>query len=220
VAQLHVVVQGEHLHGIADRYGFLDPRTIWDHPSNAELKAQRENASVLFPGDELFIPDKEQKQVGCSTDRSHRFVIKRPKLRVRLVVEDLYEHPVANAACVLQIDGRKLELTTDADGAIDVAVRADATQATLTIQDQQTAITDLVIPVLIGHLDPVTEVEGQRERLNNLGYFAGPLPGQDEEQDRLTFLSAVEEFQCDHGLHVDGKCGPQTQAKLLQVHGC
>ena len=34
------------------------------------------------------------------------------------------------------------------------------------------------------------------------------------------FLSAIEEFQCDHGLVVDGKCGPATQAKLKQVHGC
>jgi len=35
----------------------------------------------------------------------------------------------------------------------------------------------------------------------------------------MAFLSAVEEFQCDNGLTVDGDCGPNTQAKLKEVHG-
>jgi len=30
----------------------------------------------------------------------------------------------------------------------------------------------------------------------------------------------VGNFQRDHGLTVDGKCGPLTQAKLKKVHGC
>jgi peptidoglycan hydrolase-like protein with peptidoglycan-binding domain len=29
----------------------------------------------------------------------------------------------------------------------------------------------------------------------------------------------VQEFQCDHQLKVDGVCGPQTQAKLVDAHG-
>jgi hypothetical protein len=41
----------------------------------------------------------------------------------------------------------------------------------------------------------------------------------DVEAD-LRFRSAVEEFQCNHGLSVDGKCGPITQAKLKSVYGC
>ena len=42
-------------------------------------------------------------------------------------------------------------------------------------------------------------------RLNNLGYFAGPLDGKKEEENMALFLLAVEEFQCDHGPVVDGK---------------
>jgi murein L,D-transpeptidase YcbB/YkuD len=38
----------------------------------------------------------------------------------------------------------------------------------------------------------------------------------DKERIRL----AVEEFQCDHGLKVDGVGGPDTQNKLKEVHGC
>ncbi len=55
--------------------------------------------------------------------------------------------------------------------------------------------------------------------LLNLGYLAGPFGGRSDEENRMMFLSAIEEFQCDHGLVVDGKCGPGTQAQLKQIHG-
>jgi N-acetylmuramoyl-L-alanine amidase len=90
----------------------------------------------------------------------------------------------------------------------------------LTIKDPQTPINEILIPIKIGHLDPVDELSGQQARLNNLGYFAGPFEEKSEEENKTMFLSAVEEFQCDHSLVVDGKCGPNTQAKLKQVHGC
>ena len=71
-----------------------------------------------------------------------------------------------------------------------------------------------MLPIKIGYLDPVEEVSGQIGRLDNLGYFPGD--GTDEDQ----FKSAIEEFQCDNGLTVDGDCGPGTQAKLKEIHGC
>ena len=52
--------------------------------------------------------------------------------------------------------------------------------------------------------------------MSNLGYYLGPL----DADNPAKFRSAVEEFQCDYGLTVDGDCGPNTQAKLKQVHGC
>ena len=54
----HTVVQGEYLSGIAKKYGFSSHKKIWDHAQNAELKKQRQNPNVIFPGDQLFIPDK------------------------------------------------------------------------------------------------------------------------------------------------------------------
>jgi peptidoglycan hydrolase-like protein with peptidoglycan-binding domain len=72
------------------------------------------------------------------------------------------------------------------------------------------------IPIKIGDLDPEKKVSGQQARLKNLGYFRGDVDGQDSDD----FESAVEEFQCDHSLKVDGICGPKTQAKLKEVHGC
>src|SRR4051812_23195035 len=43
---------------IAHDFGFLNFETILNHPKNAELKKNRANPQVLFPGDEVFIPDK------------------------------------------------------------------------------------------------------------------------------------------------------------------
>ncbi|MEJ7714115.1 MAG: peptidoglycan-binding domain-containing protein [Pyrinomonadaceae bacterium] len=71
-------------------------------------------------------------------------------------------------------------------------------------------------PIKIGYLDPVEEVSGQLARLINLGYYRGPS----ERQGNAELLSAIEEFQCENNLTVDGKCGPKTQAKLKEIHGC
>jgi N-acetylmuramoyl-L-alanine amidase len=220
VATYHTVVQGEHLSGIAKEYGFASYKTIWDHGQNAELKKKRRNPNVIFPGDELFIPDKGEKEESRNTEQRHRFELKTEKLKLRLVLEDLYEKPIANAKCALHIENESKELTTDGQGKIERDIKPTDKRAFLTIKDPQTPINEILIPIKIGDLDPEKKESGQKARLNNLGYFAGPLEGKSDEENKAMFLSAVEEFQCDHGLVVDGKCGPNTQAKLKQVHGC
>src|SRR3989442_1021381 len=82
----HTVKQGEHLPKIAESYGFRDYRTIWDHPNNALLKQKRQNPMVLFPGDELFIPDKDGKKVSCATGQRHRFKVSRQALMLQIVI--------------------------------------------------------------------------------------------------------------------------------------
>ena len=66
----------------------------------------------------------------------------------------------------------------------------------------------------VGLLQPVDTVAGVRERLNNLGYDAG----DGDDPTALQFRSAVEEFQCDQALPVDGKVGPVTRAALARAH--
>lgn len=214
------IEQGDYLSKLAVKFGFSDYKTIWDHPQNAELKNKRKNPSVLFPGDVLFIPDKEEKQVSANTSKRHKFQVKRSDLKLRLVLEDVFEKPIANAKCDLIIDGVTHQLTTDGKGKIEQEIPSDAEGGFLIIKSDETALNETALPIRIGHLDPVEEESGQKARLNNLGYFAGPFEDQDDNENKQTFLSAVEEFQCDHGLTVDGKCGPKTQAKLKEVHGC
>jgi len=217
MAGYHTVAQGEHVAGIAWSYGFSDYKTIWNHPDNAELKSKRQNPNVLFPGDRLFIPDLEHREEPRPTDQQHRFVLSRPVLKLRITLEDQYEKPIAGAPCLLTVDGDSKQLTSDGRGKLELEIPPSAKQSFLLIQDaKQTPHADVLIPVKIGHLDPVEEVSGQQARLNSLGYYPFEVDGKTGPD----FQSAVEEFQCEQGLKVDGICGPQTRAKLKQVYGC
>lgn len=221
----YIVKQGDFLSSIAKENGFTDYRHIWNDPNNAALKQKRINPNVLFPGDRLYIPDLKQREESCGTDRQHRFQMQKPDLKLRLVLEDLYEKPIADAKCTLIVGADSFPLTSDGNGKIEQPIPPDAHDAVLVIRDPGTPFQDTAFSVKIGDLDPVEERSGQVARLNNLGYFAGDAdkdgdgePGGASGND--AFKSAVEEFQCDHALKVDGICGPQTQAKLKQVHGC
>ena len=135
-----------------------------------------------------------------------------------LYTEDTYEvrkHPEMGylrgryTECELRVGLTCYKLATDGEGRIEKRIPISATSGKLTIQG-------MVFPFQIGYLDPIDEVTGCQARLNNLGYYAGPLGQADDKRIRL----AVEEFQCDHGLKVDGVCGPNTLSKLKEVHGC
>lgn len=212
----HTIVQGEHISGLAEQYGFSSYKRIWDHGQNAELKKKRQNPNVLFPGDRLFIPDKEEKKTPKQTEKKHPFKLKAEKLKLRLVLEDQYEKPISNASCLLHLESDIHELTTDGKGKIEKEIPATVQHARLIIRTKETCLDEMIIPIEIGHLDPVDEMTGQQARLANLGYFTGSI----DALNSPLFLLAVEEFQCDYGLAVDGVCGPHTQAKLKSVHGC
>jgi len=214
MATYHTVKQGEHLSSIATHYGFADYRSIWDHPENAVLQQQRQNPNVLFPDDRLYIPDKQQKTEARPTEQRHRFQRTTQKLRLCIVLKDLDDQPLVDTACELEVEEQVHHLTTDSNGLIEQEIPKAAEHGTLTLQDTQILID--IEGLRIGHLDPVEEVSGQVARLNNLGYYLGALDSPDEAQVH----SAIEEFQCDHDLTVDGICGPETQAKLKEVHGC
>jgi len=205
----HTVKQGEHLPGIAKKYGFSDPQKLWDLPENKTLKDQRENLNELYPGDVVHIPDPETKTADAATKARHTYKLKGGKLTLRLVLHGVDKKPISDTKCTLSIDSQTWELTTDNDGKIEQVIPKTAQKATLSFLDTQHTL-------LIGHLDPVTEVSGQQARLANLGYYQGPIDGQSSDR----FLSAVEEFQCDQKLTVDGICGPNTRKKLIDIYGC
>jgi N-acetylmuramoyl-L-alanine amidase len=212
----YTVQQGDHLSKIAKDNGFTDYTVIWNHPENADLKKQRQNPNVLLPGDQIFVPGMEEKQESGATDKRHTFTVDKKILKLRLVLEDIYEKPIAGAQCALLVGDQTFQVTTDSQGKLEQEIPLDSTEAFLAIRGDQTPFANEVIAIKIGHLDPIDELSGQIARLNNLGYFPGDLDGSDAD----AFQSAVEEFQCDHGLKVDGDCGPKTQAKLKEVHGC
>jgi len=221
VSETHTVVQGEHLSGIADQYGFSNYLTIWNHPQNAALKSLRKNPNILFPGDQVFIPEREVKKESRPTDKSHKFKLPAGPLTLRIVLVRIYDKPYANTQCVLRMGATLANLVSDGTGKVEQVIDKSLVNASLLVKDQIVLKTTTVpvereIQLRVGFLDPVEEKTGQRARLANLGYYRAAIePGDDDE-----FLSAVEEFQCENGLGVDGICGPLTQAKLIAVHGC
>lgn len=206
----HTVKQGEHLVRIARKYGFPKFELIWDHPNNAALKQLRKNPNILFPGDELFIPEKQLKTESRSTTQIHHFKLDGESLKLRLMIKDETDEPVASTSCKLNIQGDVSNEQTDGSGKLEKPIEAFAEEGMLDISGIQ-------IPLKIGHLDPIEEQSGQKARLNNLGYNAGPVGEDDAEKLR----SAVEEFQCDQNLRpLTGVCDARTQGKLKIVHGC
>ncbi len=209
----YIVKQGEHIPGLADRFGFRDYDTIWSLPQNADLKKERGNPNVLFPGDHVFIPDKQVKTVDGVTEKLHTMVLAGAKLTLRVVLRNIDDEPMAGVSCELEVMSKKDTLVANPNGLIKEDIPKQA-------HDGELKVLDSVIVVQIGDLDPPDKESGQLARLVNLGYYLGAPGPLDKEQ----FRSAVEEFQCDHkksdGLKVTGDCDDQTQQVLLKVHGC
>ena len=213
----HTVRQGECLSSIARSYGFTDWRRIYDHPLNAEFKKKRPNPNVIYPGDEIFIPDHDLKTEPRETEKKHKFRLKAQKTLVRIVLEDGSFQPLANKKYKLTVENRTYEGRTNANGLIQHTIPADAETGLLTawLGDDDSGV-GYVWEVRLGHLDPVEELTGIQARLNNLSFDCGAVDGIYGPFTR----SGVEAFQKKYGLQVDGIPGPITQAKLEEVHGC
>ena len=216
MAEYHTIGKGEHLALIAAQYGFCDYTIIWNDGNNAELKALRINPNVLLEGDKVYIPDKQQKQESGATSARHVFQVTTDKLMLRIVLEDIYEKPIANSPALMFLDGAQVQVTTDGTGKIEQEIDPYLQLCLLQIKSDQTPFAGDMLTINIGDLDPVDTISGQCARLNNLGYFAGTT----KDPKNPAFLSAAEEFQCDSKIPVDGQVGPATQAKLKQIHGC
>lgn len=213
----YTVQQGDYVSKIAAERGLSDFKKIWDHAQNQQLKQSRQSPNILAPGDILFIPDKEIRTEARSTDSLHPFVLSGNPLKVRIILKDMADKPVAGKTCELKVAGSPdvQPLNTDSQGMVEREIQPNAGTGKLKLKDEGRPI-DLDTDILIGHLDPIDKITGWKGRLNNLGYDAGEV----NAEETLQLKSAIEEFQCDNKLTVDAICGPITQAKLKQVHGC
>ena len=203
MAKTHVVKQGEHLSSIAAENGFVNFEVIWNHPNNAALKAVRD-PHTLFPGDKLFIPDRQEKIASGATTQVHTFTLDISTLLLRLSLLDLDNQPLGNAPCDLSVESKAVvSKSTDKKGFVvpDEEIDKSARKATLVVHIQKPPAKKgdppppeqkLEFDLKIGDLNPEKKLSGQQARLNNLGYFAG-FALNDLEQ----LLWAAEEFKCD-----------------------
>jgi hypothetical protein len=216
MSTVHVVEQGDCLYRIAKQYGFADWRTIYDHADNDAFRAKRPNPNVIFPGDQIAIPDKDVKEVVLPTTAKHKLRVKRPKVMLRMQLMSEQGEPLAGKPFELAFGDDLHEGTTDGDGILEAKVKASDEQGELTVWgsgDREAERWHWHIRV--GHLDPVEELVGVRQRLNNLGYYCAPTG--DEPDDTLRY--AVKGFQRLEGLEPTGEVDDATRGKLVALHG-
>lgn len=208
----HEVQQGECLLTIAEQYGFLW-KSIWDHPSNSQLKSERKDPNVLQPGDIVRVPDLRVKQYARATEKRHKFLKKIDKAKVRIQVLDYEHRPRKNVNYVANLDGKIQRGTTDGEGYF--LIKAPPTAQNLRVEVTEKGETDLY-EFRLGHVDPVESMSGVRQRLINLGYDCAP--GEGPVDDELT--SAIKDFQRKTKMTDTGNLDGATRAKLKSVHGC
>jgi len=178
--------RGETLDSIAAREGIPVER-ILAHPKNAKLKA-RASGAQLFPGEAVFLPALEPKEVRGRTGQVTALTVDVPRvtLRLRLLVDG---DPVDGASCAiaeLKEEPRK----TDRDGKLELTLPAHLTQLTLQAdlparkrkKADGTEGTEDELPARtrklsfrVGHL--ANEVALLQARLTNLGFHCDPVDG-------------------------------------------
>jgi hypothetical protein len=207
--KVHVVELGESVESIAYAHQ-LFWREIWDHPENAALKALRKTPHVLAPGDRVFVPEPQPKEVSVETGKRHTFRRRGVPSRLHLVMKANGE-PQADVPYVLEIDGKKIQGRTGADGAILHWAAPDAQKARLRIGAGHNA---RVIELKLRHLQPITTLAGAQSRLRNLGFYQGPSDGEMTPQ----LQAAIRRFQEAHGLPVSGELDQATLSRIEKVY--
>ena len=174
----HIIEEGECLISIAHKAGIPLDR-ITSHADNAELMVKRESPSIMLPGDEVTVPEKELKQEPVETEQRHRFrrVLEKAEIRIRI---HEFGEPRANEPFHVMVGDQRYDgesETTDDDGLAICQVPPDAEEVTLVLGENEDEY-----EVQLGRIDPPDTVSGMHGRLENLGFYdAGVYTPWDEE---------------------------------------
>lgn len=206
----YVVRQGEGMESIAFDHGFFW-ETLWNDPRNSRLKREREDPNTLLPRDEVYLREKQEKDVPCASERRHRF-------RRKGVPEKLIIHfkrkgkPRAFEPYLLDIDGALSEGETDENGTVRMFIPPNAKKGTLSFRHSRDQY-----ELDLGHLDPITEISGVQGRLGNLGLYFGPVDGKMSEQ----LKQAIRDFQSarDPKKEPTGTLDEETRKQIQQAYG-
>lgn len=206
---LHRAGSDECMVSIAARYGFYW-RTLWNLPQNAALKAKRTNPNVLKEGDEVFVPARRIKEEIRPTDARHHFrlVASPSKFRMRLLSSG---EPRASLPYTCLVDGHLLSGQTDSDGVLSLSIPPGAKTGFLRLRDGGTFEE---YDLDFGSLDPLKEISGIQQRLNNLGYDC-EVTGELDDQTRDAILS----FGAKHHLSDFELLGEEFRNLLASAHG-
>jgi len=211
---MHRVRPGECFRSIAAAYGIADWNELFNHDKNASLKALRKDPHVLLPGDVVFVPKREKPSLTFSSGSPQRYKATIPKAPLKLALKDHEGHALSGKAYKLRVGKTTFEGTIPGDGNVEHQVPAIATYAELEIDMSGAIGGKVLLPIRIGHLDPVDSITGIQSRLNSLG-IGCPVSGKLDEATR----DALAVFQSKVGLDVTGEADAATRERLEHAHG-
>jgi N-acetylmuramoyl-L-alanine amidase len=218
MAKIHNVQQGETVSSIARKYGFPDWQALYNHPDNSALKEKRPNPDLIYPKDEIAIPERNLAKFKAKLNEKQTFKSKAKRNVIKLKIGAIGGVLWANRKVELKVDEDIIESTTDDDGiAVFRLPKRHSHTAILNIYTlKETSKPSYSVEVKLGHLDPITELTGQQARLSALGFDCGLLTPKTNKR----YEKALVEYQQAMGLIVDGICGPETQKSLEKEYGC
>jgi hypothetical protein len=199
------VGSGESTQSIAKKNGYFW-RTIWEHPENAALRQKRKDPNVLFEDDDIFIPEKQEKEVSKGTDATHSFKRKGEPSKIKIQLLKVGK-PRANEEYTLEIDGTQIKGKTNGEGILEHFIPGEASVGKLILRGGQE-----VKNIKIGYLDPLEKPIGVQQRLKNLGFNCPQSNELDEETKE-----ALKKFQAEYNLEATGEADGATKAKLQEL---
>lgn len=209
----HTVEEGDCVSSLASDFGLLR-ETIWNHPQNQALKNLRKDPNILLPGDLVFIPDVSPKELSVPSDEAHVFKTKCQREILRIVIEDEEGNPRAGAKYSLEFGNVVKKGTLGSDGLMSITISAKAKEASLTVGDAKDEHGIQEYRLFLGHLDPISDLRGVQQRLNNLGFDCGPVDGM---MGPLT-QAALARFQDYMNIEPTGELDDQTRSALQADH--
>lgn len=230
--QPYVIKQGDFLALLAHKFGF-DADTVWNDPSNADLKKVRSDPNILWPTDILHIPDPIEKEPvthALVTGQTNAFVADVPTLSVSLRFADA---PLASQGYTVPELPDLVGLTTTADGTATFEIPVTLGAFTIAFTESGLAFT-----CNTGALDPIDTVSGVFQRLQHLGYIDHDIVVDAVDID--TVRAALRAFKAvqsggqtgaaspdaaamgsdNAGLSDDGSLDDDTFKLLLAAHPC
>ena len=152
---------------------------------------------------------REPERSSRSSDPDECDVEERPAER-----EPRPDQPRANVPYTLIVDGEQSSGTTDSDGRLEAQIPGNARRGRLILNPGTEEQEEVWLQ--LGHVGPISEISGVKERLQNLGFDCGAA----DEEETADLEEALRAFQEKHGLEATGRIDEATRDRLLAEHGC
>lgn len=209
------------LPSIAAMHGIDDWRVLASHPGNSSLLARGRSASILAPGDDVWIPDRFDYVTNAFTGHSAAFRASPLRNFFRLVLRPTVQRGVLLTGWRYQLDVLDATYTgrIPDSGRIEHEIDPSATSGTLRLaMDDGTEGWMYALTLKIGHLDPIDQPSGVTARLRNLGYLADAIEAMPALDSPIVRV-ALADFQRSQRLPVTEQADDTTRQRLVDLHG-